>query len=78
MYRRYIKHKNSQLKQYCIYKDCDTQSLPSKQLNSIDIRPTSTVHVTPSSLESYNRSFFDKVSIGNKSIHLDPLNHFNK
>jgi len=26
--------------------DCDTQSLPSKQLNSIDIRPTSTVQVT--------------------------------
>ena len=35
-----------------ILSDCDTQSLPSKQLNSIDIRPTSTVHVTPSSLES--------------------------
>ena len=33
-------------------RDWDTQSLPSKQLNSIDIRPTSTVHVTPSSLES--------------------------
>ena len=41
---------------FAMLSDCDIQSFPSKQLNSIDISPTSTVHVTPSSFE---RRFID-------------------
>jgi hypothetical protein len=37
-------------------KDWETQSVPSKQLNSMDISPTSTVQVTPS---SFDRRFME-------------------